>query len=318
MALVMVLGVLDVSSLLILHAMTVCEVISKDAYVSARRQELRYEAESGADQIFWMHLTDRRLYSSRKLGATNESRADSDFEPWMADRKAHELPGENCQGYIDAVERSMSVANTDSLKSNIDVDDVDTQDLITNFINVLNDYTDSDSTARLNGKDDDDYADEGLYDMPRNGDMQFKEELFWLDGWEDAVRGEITIIPPSGKSLGTTTSSKPPFFSCSEADIQRILDIDEDTLAVIAEARNEWIVSGVSLEDSLPADLMANVSSLFSFTETDVAEYIVSSATQNGDVRVLYDVVRGANLSATSIYADKANECFSIWMRMVY
>ena len=147
--------------------------------------------------------------------------------------------------------------------------------------------------------------------------MQFKEELFWLDGWESAVVGEVTLIPPSGKSLGSTTTSKPSFFSTSEAELMRILEIDEETLAVLVDARDQWVRDGVPLEDTLPADLLVNVTGKFGFTETDVAEYIVSSATAQGDVRVLYRVVRGSNLSASSIYADRNNQCFSIWMREV-
>ena len=316
MALVMVLGVLAVSSLLIMHAMTVSEVISRDAYVSSRRMELRYQAESAADEAFWMHQTDRRLFSSRRLGVTSENRADSSFDPWMADRRAHPLYEGNCQAYIARVEKSIQVSSTDSFKKHVDVDDTETLELITDFLNVLSDYTDSDSTARLNGKEDDDYEAEGLADMPRNGDMQFKEELYWLDGWEDALLGEVTIIPPSGKSL--SSSSNPSFFSASEEEIRRILDADDATMETLLEARRLWTEEGTPLEDSLPADLMANVSSSFSFTETDVAAYIVSSATPEGDIRVLHEVVRGSNISATSVYADSSNQAFSIWMRTVF
>ena len=66
-ALIMVLGVLAAAMLLIAHLMTVSEILSKEAMVTVRKSELRYQAESAADITYWMYLTDRRLFSSRKL-----------------------------------------------------------------------------------------------------------------------------------------------------------------------------------------------------------------------------------------------------------
>ena len=317
MAIVMVLGVLAVTLLLVVHVMTICEVISRDAYASSKRLELRYQAESGADHAFWMHLADRKLFPSRKLGIDNDSRlGDSDFEPWMADRRAHQLFDANCQAYIDTIERSIWPTKTDSFKKNVDVDDTDTLEIIDNFLDVLGDYTDSDSLTKLAGKEEDDYAAEGLFSMPRNGALQFAEELFWLDGWTDVITSEVTIIPPKGKNLAENT--KPSFFSASPTEIQTTLDLSDSELAEVIDARNQWINSGTLISDSLSSDLYANILGAFSFQESDYACFVVSSATNEGELRILYKAVREVNLSKNSIYADSAQESFSIWRRTIW
>ena len=313
----MVLGVLAVTLLLVVHLMTVCEVISRDAYASTKRMELRYQAESGADHAFWMHLVDRKLFPSRKLGVDSESRlGDSDFEPWMADRRGHELFDANCQAYIDTIERTIRPDKPDSFKKNVDVDDTEKLEIIEDFQDVLGDYTDTDSLTKLAGKEEDDYAQEGLRSMPRNGALQFAEEIFWLDGWTDVVSGEVTMIPPKGKTIAET--SKPSFFSASPTEIQITLDLSDSELDAVIQAREAWINSGTLISDSLDSALYINIQGAFNFQESDYACFVVSSATQEGEIRILYKAVREVNLSKNSIYADSARESFSIWRRTVW
>lgn len=318
MVLVMVLGVLAVCTLMVVHVMVVCEIISRESFVSATRSELKYQAESAADHAFWMHLTDRRLFSNRKLGVSDDSRVSyTDFEPWMADRRPHELFDANCQAYIGTVEKSIRVDKTDTFKQNIDPDDTEQLELVNNFLDVLNDYTDADSLVKLNGKEEDDYASEGLYAMPRNGPMQFREELYWLTGWQDAVLGEVTIVPPAGKSFSSTTK-KPSFFSASAAEIQSLLDLTDSELETVLEAREQWFEDSIELADSLDSELLLEVMNNFNFTESNVVLITVSAASRNGDVRVVHNAVREADFSKSSIYGDKRSMTFSLWSRTVY
>lgn len=319
MAMVMVLGVLAVVMLMVVHVMTVCEVISKEAYVNATRMELRYAAESASDHGFWMHLTDRRLYSNRKLGQDDESRvSETDFEPWMADRRAHEpFEDANLQVYIDGVEKSIILTKTETFKKNVDIDDTDALDIIDDFLDVLGDYTDTDSLIKVAGKEKDDYSAEGYSSMPRNGAIQFKEEVYWIDGWQDVVGGEVTIVPPYGKSL-PTSSGKPSFFSSSLAEIKATLDLSDSEIDEVKEAREHWINESTPIADSLSADLYANILANYNFQESDIAEIVVSSATPNGELRTVFRNTREVNMNKSTIFADKSSQAFSIWSRTIF
>lgn len=318
MAIVMVLGVLAVSLIMVVHIMTVCEIISKESLVAVSRSQLRYRAESATDHAFWMHLTDRRLFSNRKLGESDESRvSNTDFEPWMADRRAHNLFESNCQAYINTVEKTIRVDKPDTFKANISADDTDLLEHVNDFLDVLGDYTDTDSLVKLNGKEADDYAEEGYPSMPRNGAMQFKEELYWIDGWQDVVMGEVTIVPPKGKSI-SASSTKPSFFSASPSEIRTLLDLSDSDLETVLEARDSWTQDSTPLADSLPADLYANIMSNFTFMESNIAQFTVSSATENGEIRVLMNTVREVDMSKSTIYADRQSQSFSIWSKIMY
>ena len=318
MALVMVLGVLAVTLLMVVHVMTVCEVISKEAYVTCRRSQLRYVAEAAADHALWMHITDRRLYSDRELGKSDESRVnETDFEPWMADRREHQLYGSNTYAYIAGVDKSIRLDKTDTFKRNVDMEDTDTLELIDNFCDVLADYTDSDTNVRLNGKEEGDYEGEGLYAMPRDGAMQFKEEVYWLDGWDKVITGEITIIPPNKKTLKETEDGKVSFFSVSAAEMQSDLDCTDEELNEILEARRRWTEESVPLDESLSSDMYYNIKSKYSFTEGTVAQIFASAATDDGEVRVIYSVIREVDLNNSTIFAERESQSLSIWNRMI-
>jgi hypothetical protein len=256
------------------------------------------------------------MFPNRNLGAEDVARDSYDLEPWMADRREHRLFDKNCFAYINTIEKTVRLDKLNSFKANVDMDDTEQVERINMFLDVLNDYTDSDSLARLYGKEDGDYSEDGYSALPRNSSMQFAEEIFWIDGWQDVLKTEITMVPPKGKSLDT--NSKTSFFSASPYEIQSSLDLSDADLEAVLDARDSWIADGTLLSDSLSADLYANIMMKFNFREANVAEYTISSATDNGEIRVVYDVVREVNFTRSTIYADKERQALSIWKRMAY
>ena len=334
MALLLVLAVLAATTILAAHMMLVSETVAKDAKVAAITSELRLQAESAADMGLWMHLTDRRLFSDRTLGVDLSDRdATSDFEPWMMDRREHLLYDDTCQVFIGDALKSISVTNIDSVKSGIDIDDTDSMDIANEFIDIYNDYIDSNDLTNLYGKEADDYANDGYPTLPRNDAMQFRAEIYWLDNWQDVITGESTIIPPKGITINTGTSSsgrtssgrtssggnsstnnKIPFFTASEQDfINQITDLSDADLQAILDARDAWTFDAIPLEESLDADLLYNVKSKFSFNESNYAEITATATDPSGEIRVVRTVTREVNMSSTSIFADRAKETFSIW-----
>ena len=334
MALLLVLAVLAATTILAAHMMLVSEIVAKDAKVAAITSELRLQAESAADMGLWMHLTDRRLFSDRTLGVDLSDRdATSDFEPWMMDRREHLLYDDTCQVFIGDALKSISVTNIDSVKSGIDVDDTDSLDIANEFIDIYNDYVDSNDLTNLYGKEAEDYANDGYPTLPRNDAMQFRAEIYWLDNWQNVITGEITIIPPKGITISTGTSSaaggssgrtssggtsssssKIPFFTASEQDfINQITDLSDADLQAILDARDAWTFDAIPLEESLDADLLYNVKSKFSFNESNYAEITATATDPSGEIRVVRTITREVNMSSSSIFADRAKETFSIW-----
>ena len=335
MALLLVLAVLAATTILAAHMMLVSETVAKDAKVAALTDELRLQAESAADMGLWMHLTDRRLFSDRTLGVDLADRdATSDFEPWMMDRREHLLYDDSCQVFIGDAMKSISVSNLESaIKNGIDDDDTDSLDAANEFIDIYKDYTDNNDLINLYGKEADDYANEGYGTLPRNNPMQFRAEIYWLENWRNVINGEVTIILPPGISFesesssnsrnsrqGRTTSNSSsantriPFFTASSQDfINQLTDLSDADLQAILDAREAWTLNAIPLEESLDADLLYNVKSKFSFSESNYAEITTTATDPSGEIRVIRTVTREVNMSSNSIFADRAKETLSIW-----
>ena len=95
--------------------------------------------------------------------------------------------------------------------------------------------------------------------------------------------------------------------------INQITDLSDADLQAILAARNAWTLNAVPLEESLDADLLYNVKSKFSFDESNYAEITATATDPSGEIRVVRTVTREVNMSSSSIFADRAQETFSIW-----
>lgn len=316
MALMLVLGVLAATLVMVVHLMTVTEIIAKEAKVASLRSEMRYQAEAAADTGFWMLLTDRRLFANRRLGQSLDDRlAVSDFEPWMVDRRTHAFDDDTCMVYLQAAEQAFIVTKPDALKDYIDPQDSEKLEEISAFIDVLNDYTDIDDMKKLNGWEADDYAAEGTPTLPRNNAMQFREELYWLPNWRNCVVGEVTIIPPKNITY-TMGKTKPSFFSASEDYIKNALNLTDSDWEAIEHARDEWANHGTPLEESLEAALYQTILGSFDFNEADLAAIsAVTRSRQDPLVRLHFHVIREVKITSGTIFSDRNQETFAIWER---
>ncbi len=328
MALIMVLGVLAASMLLIAHLMVITEIIAKEEMVVTSKSRLRYQAESAAEVTFWMHLTDRRLFSNRRLGQTaeDELRASRDFEPWMLDRRPHLFDQGLVITYLSSGEEGFKVSEPTSLRNHISsLDEGDLLDEINIFIDILNDYTDNNDLRALHGMERDEYLAEGFPTLPRNGKIEFRGEVYWLPNWREVIPGEVAIVPPPGLSVqasgsrGSARSSgaRPSFYSASSEIIQRILDLSDRELEEVLQAREAWETQGTPLEDSLEIELLSKIRNAFNFTENNLALITAAAYQQNRELRTCYRLIRESDISKATFFSDRGRQTLSIWERTV-
>ena len=321
MALLMVMGVLAACMLLVSHIMLVSQIVSKESYMVSKKGLLRYQAESAAETAFWMHLTDRRLFSNRTLGQseTDAMREDTDFEPWMLDGRPHIFDDGLAVVYLQSGENGIKVSSLEQdLRVGLDLaDDADLITEISDFVNAYKDYADGDDIPNLNGYEAEEYLADGFPTLPRNGAMQFKQELFWLPNWSLVIQDEICIIPPQGINYNFGQNKKPSIFSASDTMIRMRLNLDEDSaeLEYIREALQEWHENGTPLEDQLDFDLLSQIKAEFDFTEAGVAIVSAVAYDPNREIHGGYRVTREVKVGSNTFFADSHKECLSIWHR---
>lgn len=321
-ALIMVVGTLAVLGLLAVHIMTLSEISAREAKVAVWRARLVYAGESAADRAFWLLLADRRQYPTRTLGVATGERGPDASDAYMTDGRAHDyaLNGKTFQfepatgeGGADGGGLQVSVRIFDAqagldlsginpataLRQQLQGEDVQENDELDRFLDVLDDAIDADETKRLHGKERDDYTGEGFPDLPRNAPMQTRDEAFWLDGVAgvlaraQAPTGEpagqtlnpdlIRVIPPAG--IFAPRQQLPSFLATPPGLVRTLLKLTPDEYQAILDARQHWLTTGQPIADSLDDRLYQRLAQRFSFAESGIGTFVVTASIPGGEIR---------------------------------
>lgn len=319
MALVVVMGTAAVAAVMASHVMLLSEAVAREAAVAAERQALRYETESAADWAFWMHLVDRRLFADRSLGVASAERESQGWEPWMLDGRPHRIEDTACTVRLTDALQGIRFAGSqpaEELREQLDPEDVERRQAVETFLDVAADYVDPDDQTHLHGLERDGYEGQGWVGLPRDAPLQFREEVFWLPGWQDVLYGPVQVIPPPGVALTTPRGAavRPPFFSSSSGVLQQRGGFDPAELDRVLEARERWQQEGMPLDQSLDAELLGRVQARFSLTESSVVTVEVLAASATG-VRRRLSLTRTADLRRPDAYSDSTRQSWSLWRR---
>jgi hypothetical protein len=306
-ALILVLSALAILAIMATHVTVVSEVAGEEAKVTATRGRLAYVAESAADRAFWLLIADRRQYPNRVLGVAQIERPADAGEPWMMDGRPHSLPvpGARVQVVVADADCGMDFSGPNpapALRTLLVTEDIRRNDVVDRFLDVLSDYYDPDEVKRLHGKESQDYAAEGYPDLPRNAPLQVREEALWLTGIEEVLHldqienqtavtappdlSAIRVIPP----LGTVFARRSPldsFFSVSPEVIRRRLNLQDQEMKAILDARQRWFRNGEPVAQNLSPTLLQRVGAVFSLNpqESDVAMVTVIAADAAGAIQ---------------------------------
>jgi hypothetical protein len=326
MALVAVLGVLAVVGLMVAHLAVLGEVTQRESVVAVERSRLKYVAESTAGEALWSYLVDRKLFANRALGREDITREGSTWEePWMLDGREHSPDAEtqvrvallDATRGIDVSGKSPASELGDHLDD--DLGDADDNERVRAFLSLAADYVDSNDLRREPyGKERADYEDEGFWDFPRDGELMFREEVYWLDGWQDVLRGSVQLIPPKGIRGVKVSNRRKPFFSSSPALIKALLRLDNSELSQVLEARRAWRQELVPLDDSLDADLLARVRAAFSFAESGLATIEVLAESHIAGISRKMRLTLNCDLRKADSYSDTGRQALAIWERRFY
>ena len=155
----------------------------------------------------------------------------------------------------------------DLLKVGMD-DDEEFNDLVTQLKTRIQDYVDSGDDAGEDGMEDSDYEALDMKPLPRNGALQFREELLWIPGFRelfppdrDGLLSCVRLITPENT---VTITGNPTLLTATRQEIMNYCNVDdEDELDAIMEAINEWKTERIPLsEGSLDPLILAKLNSL--------------------------------------------------------
>ncbi len=304
-ALVLVLALLATAGVLV-AAITVLSRIHRDEVAAhVQRGHSRYIAEGALNRIVWLIEADRSVYPNDSAGSVDY--ADYSIDRYMADGIEHEM-----DYYGTPVRFTLTDASSGldlAASSQTALDDLATgrtdQSYITDalriFGNRLTDYKDSDDTIGEDGMEESDYEALELDPLPRNGAMEYREEILWIP---DARRfapvdrfGRLTsvrTVKASAAASDSTQNQPGPPGSQSSASLPNLFTanytllwtyggLEKEQAAQVLTALEVWRRERTSLEDQLDSDLYNSLTQKFSMTESGAYTVTVTRAAPEGD-----------------------------------
>ncbi|MBQ9772902.1 MAG: hypothetical protein IJW23_13860 [Lentisphaeria bacterium] len=249
-----------------------------------------YTNEGVANRIQWLIAADRGLHPVANPG--EEDYSEYDYDRYLADGVIHtlnyygteiEFTISDARSGFDFTPRGWSsTLNRIKRRWNTDTDLAEKLDLLRDLIS---DYTDSNDNINGDGKEVSDYESENRAPLPRNSAMQFREELFYIDGFTDMFPidnhgrlSSIRLIPPGNMA---NLSGNPSIFTADRYLLMVYCDLEEEDADAVLEAIKIYRTERTKLSDLLGADLLPKIRRL-SWRESGY--YTVDIKPKNGTV----------------------------------
>jgi hypothetical protein len=153
------------------------------------------------------------------------------------------------------------------------------------FLDELPKYTQNSDINDLSVYDD--------YDLPRKSGMEYEEEIYWIPGSDEFV--DLTLFndiyspeslknlvrPFIPKNVRVSRGLKSSFFAADLNEITMRLNLTDEELQVVEDARVQWMEEGISLQEIIP-EIYTRARRYFSFKESGVYNFKVTVTDADG------------------------------------
>ena len=292
-ALIIVLGLIALISLMTISIVTFSQTSYQISKITCDRSKASYWAEGAVARAIWMVHYDKVTHTTRSLGKKKEK---SEVERFQADGTQH-----NLKSYTDG---KVQVAIFDA-SNGIDISgsnptkylkkkqssfesDPEAFEEYKLFLNSVIDYVDTNDFVHLNGGfEKEDYEAEGMAPLPRNYQMQYREEILWIPNCENFFSPDqygrmstFRIIAPKGLRQ---LRGEDNFYSANANQIKERMNIkDQEQVDEILQARKAWTTKKIPLSDSLSPALIGNLQQKFSFQESGYYTLLINASPGKG------------------------------------
>jgi len=304
-ALIVVLALIALASVLAASSVATSRKSRHLTASIAQKTYSAYFSEGAAARIQWLILNDRNMFPERSLGG---ERLDMEKERYNADGTIREMDYYGVAikyRILDAASGIDISGSGNQARKNLETlkpsdDDQEKADRYRIFMNRFEDYIDANDLIRIDGMEFEEYRDIGIYPLPRNNQMEFKEEILLIPGSTEffgadaggKLSGVRTIAPKGMPKIPGQTS----FFNASKDMVMSYTGMESEDADLVLEAREEWFSTGRQLSDSLEPGKYTMLKSKFSFNESGVYSIEIDSS-PNADRagKKLFLAVRIAN-----------------------
>lgn len=297
-ALIAVLGVLSLLALLTATVAAVSQTQRLRTATLTGGAASVYADESAAKLAIWLLMSDKAQFSDRTLNGKVET--DLAVERYLADGRPHELELNGRKYTVRIYDMfsgiTVSGANPENAFGYLSrryADDPARLDKLETFKNRLADYVDADDLIRLNSMERTDYDGRGMRPLPRNGAMQYREELLWIPGGEEFILGDgkgvLSMINPIPEPGGYLPGGKPNLLCAPPELIRDKCDLTPSEVEIVKEGVRQIKDDGVTFDDAFMqyAGMRERLKQEFSLTESGTYTIMVSPAESAGRTLII-------------------------------
>ena len=239
-----------------------------------------YLAEGALARIGYLITADRHAYSDRSLGDTDYESYDG--ERFLADGTERELDyyGTKIRYRITDANSGWNLADNahvqvlDQIQQALVLDSDFDSEAASDLSDRISDYVDTDDNLTGGGMESGDYQALNLAPLPRNNNLQFREELLYIPGFRELFPpdsdGRLTAIKLLPPDELTTLDGNPTMFTATKLQLKVLAGLDDDTADEVLAALRNYRREGTLLEDQLDALLLSTLERSFAWAESDV------------------------------------------------
>ncbi len=280
-------ALIAVLSLMLLMAVIVASVVTSSqstrfaVAASTQMSDSVYYSESAAARGLWLLMNDKAKFTNR-IASKKSDTPEVENERFVANGATHRIECDNIAMSLKITDMFSGIniagfnpAEAMNYMSTALEKDPERRDELEAFKTRLMDYVDQDDHIRPNSMESADYTSLDLTPLPRNSQMEYREEILLIPGCgkffppdENGVLSCINIIPPARVRVGTNT--RPNLYSAPDRLIKDMCNLEEDELALVKEALDRCREEQLSLEDAFyqQPQLLTRLKAQFSTSET--------------------------------------------------
>ena len=284
-ALVSVLCLLTTAGLLVSALVAVSRMSTLNVASFTDLMRSYYVAEGAANRIRYLIEADREVFGDQDAQTIDFD--EYEYDRYVADGSEHEIDyygtpvkftiTNGISGYVIS-----SAADVDALATNRTEETLVT-DAIDIFQDRYNDYVDSDDTVREDGMEEQEYEELGMKALPRNSDLQYREELLWIPGSEELfptdADGRLSMV----RNFRISSTANPSIYTATYGQLRTQGHLTAEEAAKVLQALKEWREEKTPLSDLLDETILPKLQTYFSWTESNF--YTVRIFQTNQDQR---------------------------------
>ena len=281
-ALIAALCLIFMAGMLTGSVLMITGITTLDIHAHVELQRSAYINEGTANRIAYLIAADRHVNSaSTRLGELDYN--EFDYDRFAADGIPHiiDYHGTPVQVILtDAVSgfdlSSSSYRNTlNRIAAALELDDNEIRDKTDVLTARISDYLDSDDNLTDDGMERSEYESAGRMELPRNGNMIFREEFAFIPGItemfeadENGILSSIRLLTPYGMTSLNVNGSRPSIITASPLVLKVYGNLEDEEVEEIVKARKEWFKNKTPLTEQLDALLLGRLYNAFSFNES--------------------------------------------------